>query len=251
MTETQAPLAVRRRVAFAQAVFDGVCTVEEVSGRRCDVDEVQSVLAERRHPGAGRSTDTQPCSSCARPCWSMPSWPSATPAHTGTMHPLSWRWVRDLPWGVTAMLLSKPTAATIWAACCGTAAPSRIPARRERCPASAARHHACCGRPLTGHVEALVEIGDRVSGGQLLAVVHSQDGVAGEVMAPFDGVLRGIVHRSVLVQPGHEDRRRRPAGGTPALLHRVRQGSSHRRRRAGSILMTNTNRQKAADEYAE
>lgn len=44
MTETQAPLAVRRRVAFAQAVFDGVCTVEEVSGRRCDVGEVQSVL---------------------------------------------------------------------------------------------------------------------------------------------------------------------------------------------------------------
>ena len=32
MTEIERPLAVRRTVAFAQAVFDGVCRVEEVTG---------------------------------------------------------------------------------------------------------------------------------------------------------------------------------------------------------------------------
>ena len=46
MTEIERPLAVRRTVAFAQAVFDGVCRVEDVEARRCAAAEVDAVLAQ-------------------------------------------------------------------------------------------------------------------------------------------------------------------------------------------------------------
>ncbi len=40
MTEIAQPLAVRRTVVFAQAIFDGFCQVEEVGGRRCELEDV-------------------------------------------------------------------------------------------------------------------------------------------------------------------------------------------------------------------
>ena len=44
-TEIEQPLAVRRAVAFAQAVFDGRCRVEEVTGRRCEIADAANVIA--------------------------------------------------------------------------------------------------------------------------------------------------------------------------------------------------------------
>mgnify|MGYP000849573963 CR=1 FL=1 len=46
ITELPAPLVVRRKVSFAQAVFDGICVVEEVTGEHAlspaQVDEITS-----------------------------------------------------------------------------------------------------------------------------------------------------------------------------------------------------------------
>jgi xanthine dehydrogenase accessory factor len=56
--------------------------------------------------------------------------------------------------------------------------------------------------PISGYVEALIGIGDYVHGGQVLAIVRSPDTLTGEVVAPFDGVLRGIVHHNVAVKQG-------------------------------------------------
>lgn len=51
--------------------------------------------------------------------------------------------------------------------------------------------------PRAGCVAAHVAIGDRVREGELIATV------AGEaIIAPFDGILRGIIHESVAVAPG-------------------------------------------------
>ncbi len=48
-----------------------------------------------------------------------------------------------------------------------------------------------------GHVEAQASIGDFIEVGQTIATV------AGEaVIAPFSGVLRGLIHQRVLVRPG-------------------------------------------------
>jgi xanthine dehydrogenase accessory factor len=51
--------------------------------------------------------------------------------------------------------------------------------------------------PAAGHVSAVVEIGDRVEKGQLIATINNS-----ELRAPFDGVLRGIVHPKIQVSPG-------------------------------------------------
>jgi len=46
--ERAQPLAVRRRVAFAQAVFDGRAQVEGVTGCRVEVEQIDAVLASRQ-----------------------------------------------------------------------------------------------------------------------------------------------------------------------------------------------------------
>lgn len=46
--ERQAPLAVRRKVSFAEAVFAGTADVEGVPGRRVGVDEISPALDEGR-----------------------------------------------------------------------------------------------------------------------------------------------------------------------------------------------------------
>ena len=54
--------------------------------------------------------------------------------------------------------------------------------------------------PIGGHVEPLAKIGDHVRAGDLLAVVRGPQGETGEVRAPFDGVLRGLIHPHVAVE---------------------------------------------------
>ncbi len=44
MTELPAPMAIRRTVSFAEAVFDGAQTVEGVSARRCDPSGLDDAL---------------------------------------------------------------------------------------------------------------------------------------------------------------------------------------------------------------
>jgi xanthine dehydrogenase accessory factor len=51
--------------------------------------------------------------------------------------------------------------------------------------------------PAAGYVTPQAHIGDRIAAGQLIAIVNGQ-----EIRAPFDGVLRGLVHPSVPVTPG-------------------------------------------------
>ncbi len=51
--------------------------------------------------------------------------------------------------------------------------------------------------PADGHVVAVAKLGDQIKQGQLIARVGAQ-----EVRAPFDGVLRGLVHPAVAVTIG-------------------------------------------------
>lgn len=51
MMETRAPLAVRRRVSFCEAVYDGIQTVEDVTGVRVEnTDQVQAAWQTRQIP---------------------------------------------------------------------------------------------------------------------------------------------------------------------------------------------------------
>jgi xanthine dehydrogenase accessory factor len=51
--------------------------------------------------------------------------------------------------------------------------------------------------PAKGLVQAHAEIGQQLKAGDLIAVVSGQ-----EVLSPYDGVLRGLIHSSVEVHTG-------------------------------------------------
>lgn len=51
--------------------------------------------------------------------------------------------------------------------------------------------------PASGYVQARLKIGERVKQGQLLATVNGH-----EIYAPFEGVLRGLIHPQVPVSAG-------------------------------------------------
>jgi xanthine dehydrogenase accessory factor len=51
--------------------------------------------------------------------------------------------------------------------------------------------------PANGHVAAIANLGDHIKQGQLIATIAGQ-----EVRAPFDGVLRGLIHPNVTVTTG-------------------------------------------------
>ncbi len=53
--------------------------------------------------------------------------------------------------------------------------------------------------PADGSVQSVAQIGDPVIGGQLIATVGGEP-----VRAPFDGVLRGLLHDGVPVSAGHK-----------------------------------------------
>jgi xanthine dehydrogenase accessory factor len=201
MTETAQPLAVRRRVAFAQAVFDSACAVEEAIARLCTVEEVSAVLA-----------------SGAIPVLVDPRTHSRIPLHppvlvdaimakrnTGTsLNDASF--VVALGPGFTVGLDCHAIIETnrghdlgrvLWH---GSAEPDT--GTPGELPGIGGKASRVLRAPVAGYVEARVEIGDRVRGGQLLAGVRSPDGAAGEVTAPFDGVLRGLVHHSIAVTQG-------------------------------------------------
>jgi xanthine dehydrogenase accessory factor len=201
MTETAQPLAVRRRVAFAQAVFDGVCTVEEVTARLCTVEEAPAVLA-----GGAIPVLVDPQTHCLvqlRP----PVLVDAIMAKHNTGTDLN-----DAPFvvalgpGFTVGLDCHAIIETnrghdlgrvLWL---GSAEPDT--GTPGELPGSSGKVSRVLRAPISGYVEALIGIGDYVHGGQVLAIVRSPDTLTGEVVAPFDGVLRGIVHHNVAVKQG-------------------------------------------------
>ncbi len=195
MTEIDRPLAVRRTVSFAEAVFAGQATVEGVIARRAaDAGEARRLLAEGVIPVL-----IDPVAACRaelRPAVLLDA--IMAKVNTGTASddaPL----VLALGPGFVAGRDCHAVIETnrghdlgrvIWQ---GAAEPdSKTPgevggykgARVLRAPAG-------------GHVDARAAIGDAVQEGQIIAHV---DGAP--IVAPFDGVLRGIIHPSVTVHTG-------------------------------------------------
>jgi xanthine dehydrogenase accessory factor len=201
MTEMPQPLAVRRRVAFAQAVYDGACTVEEVAARLCAANEVKAVMASGAIPVL---VDPQTHSLARlRP----PVLVDAVMAkhNTGTnLQDASF--VVALGPGFTVGQDCHAIIETnrghnlgrvLWQ---GSAEPDT--GTPGELPGVGGKASRVLRSPIDGFVEATVEIGDHVRGGQAVALVRSPDGAAEAVMAPFDGVLRGIIHQSVKVRQG-------------------------------------------------
>jgi xanthine dehydrogenase accessory factor len=195
MTELPHPLAIRRRVAFAEAVYVGEIAVEGVVAKLVhDVDEVGAVLRAGVIPVL-----IDPSASCRSALH-----PDALVDAIVAKRNLGTK-VTDAPLVIAlgpgfvtgtdchAVIETKrghTLGRVVWSGSAepNTGTPGRI------------RGHSAdrvLRAPCAGHVVAHAAIGDRLHAGDLIATV------AGElVRAPFGGVLRGLIHPAVRVWPG-------------------------------------------------
>lgn len=191
ITELARPLAVRRLVSFAQAAYDGEIRVEEVPARRVgDAREVMRCLEEHILPVL--IDPEMHWMSALKPLVYVDARLRKLPPDTGIeAAPL----VIGLGPGFTAGENCHAVVETqrghhlgrvIWqgAAAPDSGLPDAVgPYRGER----------VLRAPADGVVVGLVEIGERVQAGDVIATVSGQP-----VRAVFSGVLRG------LIQPGLE-----------------------------------------------
>jgi xanthine dehydrogenase accessory factor len=195
ITELPQPLVVRRAVSFAQAVYTGECTVEGLVGRRVrDAAEVLERLGSGEIPVL---VDPEGESLIAlRPLVLVDGRMTKQPPEFGMEAAML---VVGLGPGFVAGENCHAVVEThrghtlgrvIWQ---GSArADTGIPEAVDRY-----RGERVLRAPADGPLEARAEIGQRIEAGQVVAEVAGKP-----VVAPFNGVLRGLVYPGVMVQSG-------------------------------------------------
>ena len=202
MTEIERPLVVRRTVSFAEAVFTGQATVEGVTAQRAaDVAEARWLLAEGVIPVL--IDPAVACRAELQPAVLLDAIMAKInignhPGGTGTA-------IDDAPLvialgpgfvaghdchAVIETNRGHDLGRVIWQ---GGAEPD------TKTPGEVGGYKGArvLRAPAGGHVHAHAAIGDTVQEGAVIAHI---DGAP--VVAPFSGVLRGIVHPSVAVHIG-------------------------------------------------
>ncbi len=195
VTEIATPLAIRRTVSFAQAVYDGQVTIEGITGQRVQTpSEIHSAWEQGNVPVL---VDPE---ARIRATVSFVVVVDAIMAkrNTGTR-------INDAPLvialgpGFTAGVDCHAVVETMrghflgrvyWqgSALPDTGTPGRVMGyERER----------VLRAPADGHVVPRLEIGDYVEEGDIICTVNGHP-----VRAPFSGVLRGLVHPRVPVHKG-------------------------------------------------
>lgn len=195
MTELDRPLVVRRPVSFAEAIFEGQTTVDGITAERAvDVDQARHLL----NAGTIPVLIDPEAALCAQLGPEVVVDAIMAKANTGTRMgdaPL----VVALGPGFEAGLDCHAVVETnrghdlgrvIWQ---GPAEPD------TKTPGEVGGYRGArvLRAPADGRVVAAIAIGDTVQEGQLLAWVG-----AVPLVAPFTGVLRGIVHPTVPVHSG-------------------------------------------------
>ncbi|MFZ4847916.1 MAG: selenium-dependent molybdenum cofactor biosynthesis protein YqeB [Caldilinea sp.] len=199
LTEVAQPLAVRRTVSFAQAVFDGSCQVEEVVGRCCTAGQALAVadggevpvvvdpagqLLRQLRPAvvvdaimAKRNLGTC-CNDAALVIALGPGFTAGVDCHavveTDRGHSLG-----RLFWQGSALP--------------DTGEPGEVAGQRGTRVLRA---------PADGQVAGCCAIGDSVAAGEIVALLRTNDGTAQPIRAPFAGILRGLIHPTVGVRAG-------------------------------------------------
>ena len=201
MTEIEHPLAVRRTVSFAQAIYDGVCCVEEVTGRRCTLAEVQSNSAQGEI-----AVVVDPAGEVVRQLQPPVVVDAIMAKHnTGTQRNDA-HLVIALGPGFIAGADCHAVIETerghnlgrvIWQ---GSAAPNT--GEPGELPGVGRRGSRVLRAPAAGHVVGRYAIGDRIAEGAEIAVTRDAEGHEHAIIAPFAGVLRGLIHPDVKVTTG-------------------------------------------------
>jgi len=201
MTEIACPTVVRRTVAFAQAVFDGACEVEGVVARCSTFDAAAERLAAREIPIL---VDPQAESvALLRPAVVVDA--ILAKRNLGTR-------IHDAPLvvalgpGFTAGEDCHAVVETnrghhlgrvLWR---GSAEPDTgLPGEIT---GVGKLHTRVLRAPAGGHVIGARAIGNRVVEGDVVAVVRDAGVYLGAIVAPFEGILRGLIHPDVVVTAG-------------------------------------------------
>jgi xanthine dehydrogenase accessory factor len=194
VTELESPLFVRRTVSYGEAVYSGSIVIEEVTARlAASLSHARELLAAGEvavivDPGGASFTQLQPIVMVDARMAKVnlgttledapyvvalgPGFVAGVDCHavveTNRGHNLG----RVIYHGAT-----EPDTGT----------PGQI---------EGYTHTRVLRAPAAGHVRPRTRIGDRVEAGQLIADVAGHP-----VIAPFSGVLRGLIHERVLVEP--------------------------------------------------
>ena len=206
MTEIATPLAVRRAVAFAEAIYAGTTRVEEIAARRYAVDEMSALVQEPDALRRAVPVVVDPAATLVtrlRPAVVVDG--IMAKANTGTA-------LTDAPvvialgpgfsagqdcHAVIETNRGHDLGRVIWqgAAETDTGAPGILPGL----PRMTSR---VLRAPVDGHIVDAVAVGTSVQTGDVLATARGLDGRTEPLCAPFAGVLRGIIHPSVAVHAG-------------------------------------------------
>ncbi len=191
VAELAQPLAVRRSVSFAEAVYDGSHTVEEVTARLVQRDQLQASLEAGEvpvliDPDADILTTFHfPVIVDARLTKQTPS-PLRTPVplHIGLGPGFR---AGENCHAVIETRRSHTLGRVYWT---GTTQPDS--GEPEGDPRRVLR------APGDGVLESETQIGESVKEGQILAVISGK----WKVVSPFGGILRGLIHDGLRVSKG-------------------------------------------------
>lgn len=195
MTELPAPLLVRRAVCFGQAVYDGQATVEGITAHRVDTPaEAQRLAAGEVIPVL---VDPQSAAiATLKPAVLIDA--VMAKVNTGTT-------ITDAPLVIAlgpGFIAGQDCHAVIetqrghWLGRVVTQGQTQADTGTPG-PVKGYTADRVLRAPAAGHVTPLANIGDPIKQGQRIATVGEY-----EIRAPFDGVLRGLIHPSVEVTPG-------------------------------------------------
>lgn len=204
ITELPQPLVVRRTVAFAEAVYSGETTVEQITARRVnDPDDslrVLQILAKGQIPVLvdAEAKSAQALHPMVIVDARMTKRPPEPLRHSARLY-------IGLGPGFIAVENCHAVIETqrghnmgrvIWSgkAQADTGVPESLPSDTSSLDRRAER---VLRAPAEGILEAQVQIGDHLEAGQPVAVVGGQ-----VVTAPFCGVLRGLLHPGLAVRQG-------------------------------------------------
>jgi xanthine dehydrogenase accessory factor len=191
ITELAQPLAVRRTVSFAEAVYTSHHTIEGVNARLIETDQLSAwdeanTIPVLIDPDANvLSTFQFPVVVDARLIKTPPSpLPTQPPLHIGLGPGFS---AGDNCHAVIETRRSHTLGRVYWQGSTqpDSGQPEGDPRRVLRAPGD-------------GIISTHANIGEHVEGGQVVAIISDQF----SVVSPFDGVLRGLIHNGLHVTKG-------------------------------------------------
>jgi xanthine dehydrogenase accessory factor len=201
MTELSRPLAVRRAVSFAQAVFDGEHTVEGVTARLSLLEDVPDVLAANEIPVL-IDTETA-CLPEIAPTVLVDARLTKRNIDTSIDDaPLVLALGPGYVAGVDCHAViethrSHNLGRVIWL---GEAeADTGDPGHLAGVPDDTSR---VLRAGVSGRFISFSRIGDRLPAGDTIGVIQRPGGEEAPVLAPFTGVVRGLIHESTPVDTG-------------------------------------------------